>query len=356
MNLPTNIKQWLNDRGIIDSVIERNNITWNGSQIVIPIYDEQGQFLFNKYRKDPFSDNDDPKYKYDAGAKSTLYNRHKLAWVDWTKPIIICEGEMDCLALDSIGMFTLSSTGGSGTFKDEWINLLKKGEIFICYDNDDAGYKGAAKIISKLPNAHWVILPDSVGDHGDVTDFLKGGGDFYDLMRDAESYSMIHFELDELKTIKGCKQFIQEYNERSNEFWRLIRHEGKQHLRELVAINGTRIGELKRHIGKIRYENSKADDIFNHPVNSNGITSEHIKAAKEVPITDFYFYEKTRRVGSTLIGRCPFHSDKTPSFTIYLESNTFHCFGCSAGSDTIDYVMKDKEINFLQAVRAILKL
>jgi hypothetical protein len=47
---------------------------------------------------------------------------------------------------------------------------------------------------------------------------------------------------------------------------------------------------------------------------------------------------------------CPFHNEKTPSFTIYHDSNSYHCFGCSEGGDNIKFLTKLKGFSFLEAI------
>ena len=51
-----------------------------------------------------------------------------------------------------------------------------------------------------------------------------------------------------------------------------------------------------------------------------------------------------KRSGKVLKERCPFHDDKTPSFTVYPKDQTFHCFGCSKGGTVIDYIMYRENI------------
>lgn len=60
-----------------------------------------------------------------------------------------------------------------------------------------------------------------------------------------------------------------------------------------------------------------------------------------------------RRSGKTFTGRCPLHDDRSPSFYIYPETNSFYCFGCNQGGNTIDYVMQKDGLDFKRAVQFI---
>ena len=62
-------------------------------------------------------------------------------------------------------------------------------------------------------------------------------------------------------------------------------------------------------------------------------------------------YVRTKRRGRTLVGLCPFHGEKTPSFTVYPETNSFYCFGCSAGGDVITFVKRIENLSYIDAVR-----
>ncbi len=59
-------------------------------------------------------------------------------------------------------------------------------------------------------------------------------------------------------------------------------------------------------------------------------------------------YVELKRAGRNLVGRCPFHSEKTPSFTVF-EDN-YHCFGCSAGGDVITFAMQIENLDYRDAV------
>ncbi len=57
-----------------------------------------------------------------------------------------------------------------------------------------------------------------------------------------------------------------------------------------------------------------------------------------------------RRQGANLVGLCPYHSEKTPSFSVSPEKNFYHCFGCKKGGDAIKLVMELKSFSFAEAV------
>ena len=66
-------------------------------------------------------------------------------------------------------------------------------------------------------------------------------------------------------------------------------------------------------------------------------------------------YVMLKRAGSNYIGLCPFHSERTPSFTVFPATKTFYCFGCGAGGDVITFVMKTENLDYLSAVEALAK-
>ena len=62
-----------------------------------------------------------------------------------------------------------------------------------------------------------------------------------------------------------------------------------------------------------------------------------------------------KRAGNNLIGLCPFHSEKTPSFTVFTGTKSFYCFGCGAGGDVISFVMRTENLTYVDALRALAK-
>ncbi len=66
-------------------------------------------------------------------------------------------------------------------------------------------------------------------------------------------------------------------------------------------------------------------------------------------------YVTLKRAGSNLKGLCPFHSEKTPSFTVYPATQSFYCFGCGAAGDVISFVMRAENLDYVSAVEALAK-
>jgi hypothetical protein len=174
--LPDHIRTYLNNRGIKNDIINSFKIGYGdfyGKQyITIPVMDDDG-YKFFKLRQDPRDGNG--KITYPKGIEAQLFGVY--AGSEDTQ--IICEGELDALAFISEGYFALTSTHGAGTFKEEWIDedLRKPKDIYVCFDNDDAGKKGSLRVLKMLEkvglrNIHEITLPPEVGDGGDVTDYL----------------------------------------------------------------------------------------------------------------------------------------------------------------------------------------
>jgi DNA primase catalytic core len=62
---------------------------------------------------------------------------------------------------------------------------------------------------------------------------------------------------------------------------------------------------------------------------------------------------KLRKKGGNFVGLCPFHHEKTPSFTVNPKTSLYHCFGCNAGGDVIGFVCKKEGIGFREAVQKL---
>lgn len=66
-------------------------------------------------------------------------------------------------------------------------------------------------------------------------------------------------------------------------------------------------------------------------------------------------YVPLKRAGTNLKGLCPFHNEKTPSFTVYPGTQSFYCFGCGAGGDVISFIMRAENLDYVEAVETLAK-
>lgn len=64
-------------------------------------------------------------------------------------------------------------------------------------------------------------------------------------------------------------------------------------------------------------------------------------------------YINLKKSGKNYVANCPFHNDRTPSFTVSPDKGIFHCFGCGKTGDVITFVMEIEKISFMEAVRKI---
>jgi DNA primase len=79
---------------------------------------------------------------------------------------------------------------------------------------------------------------------------------------------------------------------------------------------------------------------------------EQIKSATDiVELVGEYVVLKQR--GRNFVGLCPFHSEKTPSFTVNQEKQIFYCFGCGEGGDAISFLMKHEHMDFPEALKLL---
>ena len=62
-------------------------------------------------------------------------------------------------------------------------------------------------------------------------------------------------------------------------------------------------------------------------------------------------YVSLKRRGKNLVGLCPFHNEKTPSFTVYPESQSYYCFGCGAGGEVVNFIRRAENLDYYEAVK-----
>jgi len=293
--LPDRIRHYLNARGIPDELIHRHLLGWSG-RITIPISNRDREIAFFKLARDPEDASGSPKMYATPGSSIELYGWEVVARKP--KRLIVAEGEFDRLVLEARGFDAVTSTGGAGSWRSEWSSALSEiPKVFVCYDRDEAGESGALRVARQIPAARIVILPDEVGEGGDVTDF------FVRLGRTPDDFGLL------LEAAQPAPPEIR----------------GEHRSSSASATSA----ELSARI-------------------------ERIKEA--VPIADIAAqYVELRPSGKNLIGLCPFHSDRSPSLVIFPETRSFHCFGCRAGGDVVNFLMLAMRLTFSEALSSLEK-
>jgi CHC2 zinc finger/Toprim-like len=292
--LPLGVRDYLNHRGVTDEVINVHLLGWDGKRITIPIFDRDGRPAFFRLAKDPADTRQGPKMLAPAGSSAELYGWERLR----VKPprIVICEGEFDRLVLESRGIAAVTSTGGAAVFRNEWAQEFHDiPEVFVCFDRDDAGAKGARRVATLIPRVRVAKLPEEVGDGGDVTDYFVRLG---------------HNREDFLTMLASARPLSPEE----------IAPAGERRQPGPRAGNRREVEDLK---GQVLLE-----DLV----------------ARTVPLS---------KSGSHLRGRCPFHDDETPSFVVYPQNQTFHCFGCQAHGDVLTFLMRVENLTFHEALERL---
>ena len=84
-----------------------------------------------------------------------------------------------------------------------------------------------------------------------------------------------------------------------------------------------------------------------------GLDAERVKRANPIAAVVERHGVELRRAGRHLAGRCPFHEDRSPSLAVYPESARFHCFGCGASGDVIDFVRRASGLGFREALERL---
>ena len=312
MQSNNHMMDWLHRRGITPEVISLFNVTIHdhptiGECIRLPYSAEHA-----KYRRDPNSQAK-PKYLYDAGGKVTLYGLDVLlsGQPDAARPlfpfnVVITEGELDTLVLWSANIPAVSSTGGAMSFQEEWAEVLAPYNIYICFDNDDAGAKGMVKVLKHLPHASVILVPE-IPDVKDISDYVAKGFDFRDLMKSALHNISVESISEDMGKRKGQMQstrFHQAY-----------------------------LDAMQQDLHKTTYTQSTYDG------------DDKVLKAKTYPMENLIEFKRN-------FACCPWHNEKTPSLKYYPKTNSAYCFGsCGKAYDAIDAYMHVHGVGFKDAVK-----
>ena len=185
MRNPAYRQYLVEQRGLDLDTIKRRKIGHDGERFTIPVYNKFNVCV-NLRRYLPGASGGDKVMNYAKGyGQARLYPLDALE----SQTVIIHEGEWDALLQESKGFKAITNTAGAGTWLSQWNDLFKGKNVFICYDNDEPGRKGAEKVATNLhgvaKKVSIVTLPLSgTPDDKDITDYyLKHGKDSDDFMQ-----------------------------------------------------------------------------------------------------------------------------------------------------------------------------
>jgi DNA primase len=82
------------------------------------------------------------------------------------------------------------------------------------------------------------------------------------------------------------------------------------------------------------------------------VTIERVRESADI-VEVVSQYTDLRRQGERFVGLCPFHDERTPSFSVKPAQGFYYCFGCEAGGDTIRFVQEKEGLSFPDAVEAL---
>lgn len=177
-------------RGISDKTIDRFRLGWHNGWSTIPIFID-GIFINFQIRRDEPNKRIKSWYR---GTGSQLFNSDLLKL---TPSVIIAESPTDAILLQQYGFPAISHTAGATGWSVKWFaSFMKLKNIFILYDNDKAGNKGAKKVAEHLGEDRCRVYTfEGYADKYDVGDFFLNGGTSEELTNILETKSRYSFEI-----------------------------------------------------------------------------------------------------------------------------------------------------------------
>lgn len=204
---PDRIKPFKAKRGLSNKTLEKYKIGYNINQnrYTIPVYDDEGKLINVRGYKMDAKRAEDKLKSVDGHGAAALYLPDALK----KNTIILTEGELDALVGRDRGLNTMSHTTGAGSFMEKWGILFDGKTVYVCYDDDDMGAKGAARtasIVGKFASEVYIMDLDIKNiKGGDLTNYFVDLGhttdDFKKLMKKAKVSN--NESVKKLKTLAG---------------------------------------------------------------------------------------------------------------------------------------------------------
>lgn len=183
--IPGLIRAALRDAGISDAVVNRRLIGWHGKQVVVPVQDRYGTVLFFERWKSP----DEAKGRLGVPAAFRVVDLYPWPGLrDTPVHVVVCQGVLEALVLESQGFTAITATGTGTVFKKrEWAPaIVAVPFVFIAYHKGREGDVLAYRLQQAVPHARRVGWPDGIADGQGVVDFFvrlrKSPEDFRELL------------------------------------------------------------------------------------------------------------------------------------------------------------------------------
>lgn len=174
--LTDRVTKYIALRGISTKTIQHAGVKSDSENVVFEYMDENGKHVSNKYRPARKLGKDELKTWFQKDTNcNTLYNMQR---IDVGQPLVICEGEFDCLSLIEAGYKNTVSVP-TGAASEEWIDscwewLEQFEEITLWFDHDKAGKDGVRKVAARLPNNIVKVVHSDKGK--DINEILHRHG------------------------------------------------------------------------------------------------------------------------------------------------------------------------------------
>lgn len=171
------LKALQEQRGLDRQTIVNWELGYDGDRYTIPVRDADGE-LVNIRRYKMGAESSNKMLNWTGHGNAVLFRPDILRS---NNEIVITEGEMDCVILNQFGIPAVTHTAGAATFRPAWASEFVDKDVWICYDNDDAGRQGAKKVervLSAFASNVYImdigaVLPTKGAD---VTDYLHKEG------------------------------------------------------------------------------------------------------------------------------------------------------------------------------------
>lgn len=331
MDIKTSHTEWVTwlaaERHISLDIATKAGLTPYNNELSIPIRDMDGNLLFYKHRRS-FKTSNGMKYRYDKGATAALFGIETLKDLPEKSTVIVTEGELDALAMRTLGYSAVSSTGGAGTWNDSWSALLALFDVVILYDADNAGINGTLRVASRTPNARIAWTPVEFGK--DPTDVIRSGhtSELVRAVIDSERYYVP--EQDTPKRLEALRRIQAKL---LTERGILLAHPLKTPFHIDIAL-----AWIESEINRERATEKKA--VFQRD-------GTDLQRARSYPIKNLI------KINSQHKAKCLWHDDKEPSMHVYADNHTY-CFVCQKRADVIDVYMVLNNCDFKTAMTALI--